>query len=313
MNGANRLSKFLKSFSTVSILVYISALLAVVALCQNPAYQAVSFVSLVIVMFFIDKKVTKKSIMLALFIGFPVLIINPLVNQSGATFLFSIIDVPVFNRIDITLESIVFAVYLMFKLINTILTFYIFNLFIHPDKLLNLVSNTMGKSTLIITITTRLIPSLSNQLNEIADIQKTRGAILDSKNPIKRVKAWYPFSKIILFSGLENSYGISEAIQSKGYGTGRRTVFYNEKIRPRDLLLITNSVLLMVIVFVSYFNGLIKYSFFPKMGPSITSINQVLAGVLISVLIVFPVILTLILSFSHIRRNERSCFWVFKK
>jgi energy-coupling factor transport system permease protein len=291
MNGVNRLSQFLKSFSTVSILVYISVLLAVVALCQNPAYQVVIFISLILIMFFIDKKAARTSVVLALFIGVPVLIINPLVNQSGSTFLLRIIDVPVFNRIDITLESIVFALYLMFKLINTVLTFYIFNLLIHQDKLLSLVSHTVGKSALIITITTKLIPSLSKQLNEITDIQKTRGAVLDSKNPIKRVKAWYPFSKIILFSGLENSYGISEAIQSKGYGTGRRAVFYNEKTRPRDLMLITNSAFLIIFIFISYFNGLIKYSFFPKMDSLITSVNQALVGVFITILIVFPVIL----------------------
>ena len=236
------MSNFFKSLSTISILAFITAVLVIIAFCGNLLSQIAIFTFIMVMIYFIDKSKMKASIMLAIFIGIPIFIINPLVNQNGSTILFSIVDVPLAGRIDITLEALIYALLLTFKLMNTILIFCVFNILVHPDRLLNLFSFFAGKSALIITITTRLIPFLSNQLKEIADIQKTRGVVLDSGNGFKRVKTWYPFSKIILFSSLENSAGIAEALQSKGYGIGKRTVYYNEKMRIRDWIVIVLSI-----------------------------------------------------------------------
>ncbi len=285
------MQSFLKSFSTLAILIYLISMLVLVILCNNPVIQALIYLSIAILAALTDKKAVKSVISLSLIIGLPVLIINPLVNGMGATILLRVKDVPLAGNIDITLESLVFTLSLTLKLITTVLIFSLFNILVHRDKLLNLVSFAAARSALVITLTTRMIPSLIDQVKEIGEIQRTRGVDLDSKNLIQRVRNWYPFAKIILFTSLERTYGTAEAIESKAYGIGKRTVFFNEKVKRRDLLLAANSIAVLAISIAGLYKGWLTFTFFPVLSNFINSFILLILAPAVTALVLFPALL----------------------
>ena len=285
------MQNFLKSFSTISILSYLISLLIVVAFCSNPAAQAIIYLSIAFTVYLVNRTSIKRAIIISVVIGLPILIINPIVNGMGETVLLSLGDLPLIGNINITLEAMFFSLSLTLKLMTTVLAFSLFNLLVHPDKLLNLVSFFAPKSALVVGLSTRMIPSLLNQLREIGEIQRTRGVELDSKNLVQKIRSWYPFTKLIMFSSLENSYGIAEAIESKGFGFGKRTIFFNEKIKSRDILLYIDSALMLLVLGAGLFNGLLEYSFFPRLDRLIKSDMQLILILCVIVLVLFPLIL----------------------
>jgi len=194
------LQYFLKSFSIIYILIYLAALVTLIAFCSNPIIQMLIYISIALTLIIIDKSLFEKTLILSLFIAIPIMIINPVFNCMGVTTLLRVSGVPFIGYLNITLETLVYTLSLVLKLTNTILVFSLFNLLIQPDKMLNLISLIAARSALIITLTARLVPSMIDELKEIGEIQRTRGVNLDSKNLIQRVRNWFPFTKLILFS-----------------------------------------------------------------------------------------------------------------
>lgn len=285
------MKRFLKSFTTISMLVYSAALLIFTALADNPAVQIAVYLSVIFIFLLADRRAAKNAVMLSLLICLPVLIINPLINSTGATTVFRAGGIPILGSINITAESLVYSLSLSLKLSATVLIFMLMNVLIHPDKLLNLAACIAGKSVLVVTIAARLLPSLKNQLSEIKEIYETRGAVINSGNLMQRVKNWYPFAKIILISSLESSYGMAEAIEARGYGAGKRTVFFNEINKPRDVFLIADGLILLIVLAAGLYKGLLLYRFYPRLGNPIDSMQQLLIVLLIFAIVLFPAVL----------------------
>lgn len=285
-HGGIDLHKILESYSIVPMLIYLTSLLVIVSLSGSPAVQAAFFMSMVLFLLCIGINEAKRYLFLSFLIGIPVAVINPLINQAGATILISFYDLPLAGNINITLEAIIFGTFMSLKLMNTVLVFAVFNNAVHPDRLLNLLSVSASKSALIISVAVRFIPSMVSRFKEIRDIQQTRGVNLESNNLFKNIKNWYPFIKIVLFSTIENSFTTAEAIESRAYGTGKRTVFFSEKIKRRDLVLAADSIIILLVLYLFHSAGLLYYEFFPRLEH--LSPEQAVPALLIPALVLVP-------------------------
>lgn len=282
---------FLKSFNTFFLIVYLISLFIFASFCDNPIFQVLIYLCVVFFLFLADRDFAKTGIETSIMVGIPVVVINPLFNQVGLTPLIQIQGLPVIGGIKITLESVVFSISLALKFITLVVIFFLFNVLVHPDKFLTLVSFVIPKSAMIMGFANRIMPNLVNQLREIGDIQKIRGVNLDSKNIVQKVKTWYPFMKIVLVSSLESSLAIAESIEVRGYGKGKRKVYYNEVIRVRDIGLMADSLILLGFFVFGLFQNWFDYRFFPKLNNPVDSVQDLIIGFLIQWLVLFPLIL----------------------
>ncbi len=278
------MQEYLKSFSTVPMLIYLAGLLILTALCDSPAVQAAVYFCVLFLIYVSDKGMLKKSAVLAGLMGIPVIIINPLTNGMGSTIFLTA------GAISITLESLVFALSLSMKLMNTVLIFMLFNILVHPDRLTALLSFAASRFALIISIAVRLVPAVSVQLREIGEIQRTRGADMDSRKLMQRIRSWYPFVRLTLLSTLEKAQGMAEAMGSKAYGSGSRTVLFSEHLRPRDLMLSTDGMVISVLVVIGLNQGWLAFEFFPQLSGWETLSRHMLFMSAAAVCILFPAI-----------------------
>lgn len=257
---------FIKSFNTLALVLYMICMLIFVSITNNPIVQAAFFVSVCLLIVFTDRKSIKNALILAAFIGIPVMLINPIINSRGATVLFRLGEIPALGEVKITVECLGFALVLMFKLVNTVLLFVFLNLAAEPDKIFNLMAFAAPRSAVTAALTARMVPSMAESSRRIAEVQMTRGVQLDSKNILKRISAGWPFIKILAFSSLEGSWQTAEALESKGYGLSGRRCRYNESFKIRDLLIILAGITLVTLIILQPLKDFVDFRFFPRLA-----------------------------------------------
>lgn len=234
-------------FHTISIMTYLLCFLIFIWLCNNIVFLALGSIAFCCMLSFIDKQNLKKSIYLAFFIAVPILIINILVDGSGRNLIFKVEDVPILNEIRVTQESLIRTIVMIIKLSGAIFVFTFFGRFVNADKLFGFVSTFASKSALATAITSRMMPYLADRTKEIITAQSIRGIEMSKKGLKNKIKNMYPVSKILLFSSLEASWQIAEALESRGYGKEKRTALKRENFGIRDIMLITCSTTMIFI------------------------------------------------------------------
>lgn len=166
--------------------------------------------------------------------------------------------------IKIYLEGILFAVFLMFRLVFLVLGSAILTLTTTPVNLTDGIENLLKPLTwikfpvhalaLIMSIALRFIPTLMDETNRIISAQKARGADFETGNIFKRVKAIIPILIPLLISAFRRAEELGDAMDARCYSNSKnRTKYKKLTLGWRDLvaalvcaLLITGVVLLNV-------------------------------------------------------------------
>lgn len=88
---------------------------------------------------------------------------------------------------------------------------------------------------MMMTIAIRFIPTLSGEAERIKKAQMSRGADFESGNIIKRAKALLPLTVPLFVSALRRAQLLSEAMDARCYGCGKRTRMREMKITAGDI------------------------------------------------------------------------------
>ena len=166
--------------------------------------------------------------------------------------------------IKIYLEGILFAVFLIFRLVFLVLGSAILTLTTTPVNLTDGIESLLKPLTwikfpvhalaLIMSIALRFIPTLMDETNRIISAQKARGADFETGNIIKRVKAIIPILIPLLISAFRRAEELGDAMDARCYSNStHRTKYKKLTLSWRDLIaalacaaLITGVVLLNV-------------------------------------------------------------------
>ena len=91
---------------------------------------------------------------------------------------------------------------------------------------------------------------LKNEIGHVIEAQKSRGASFESKNPFKKIKAYIPVIVPGLFISILKGREIARTIEARGftYNPEKRTYRKTIKLRTRDYVIITLSILLTIAV-----------------------------------------------------------------
>lgn len=218
------------------------------------------------------------------------LFVNVLVNKMGATVLWLGPRLPGFGPLVLSAETLVFVVVMSLRLLVVFSAFNFANAVVNPDDVLSYSARIFPQSSLLLALTSRLIPLFTQRLRRVAEIQQCRGVNYHTGNYLNRVKNRLPLVKVVLLSSLEDSFNLGESIQSRAYGSGPRTSYYQGSLRRGDWLLFASTLMAVILMVRMQTRGLGNLQFYPRLGVLLSQPGQLRIYLLICASLLLPML-----------------------
>ncbi|MEE3428230.1 MAG: energy-coupling factor transporter transmembrane component T [Ruminococcus sp.] len=227
----------LKNFNPIVLLIYFIYVLFISIFSFNPILLISGMLGAVLYCLVVsDKRSLLKSIAACIIILLAVTITNPLFSHNGKTVLFFIND----NRV--TLEAFVYGAVLGLCITEVILWFNCFNLVFDTERFIFLFGKISPKLALVLSMTLRFIPNFIKSFREINRTQK----LISNK---RRLKRYLNSFSAVITQAMENSIITSDSMNSRGYGSKKRTFYSRFRFTLSDaVFLIITSVLFVLSV-----------------------------------------------------------------
>lgn len=252
-----------------------SMVTAVLAL-ENPLYTLTTCAA--VIAFLAQAEVLgdgKPLLRAALYMAFPVALINPLVNNAGEHVLVYGPRVPLWGELNITLEALLYGLAAGARLFAVVAAFCIVALAVNPDDLLELFSRLSFRSSLSAALAVRLYPSMVVEAKEMRDTQLARGDPLRGGGSISRARAHLPLLLSLFQGALDRAASIAESMSARGFGSRRRTPMRVRRFRPRDLVAALVSLAVIFAVVLANLRGGAAYTFFPVIADPLAEVDLV--------------------------------------
>ncbi len=212
------------------------------------------------------------------------------VYVAGFVFLFNIFLTPGYNVIfsygiiTITSESILFAASMCLRLFLAVGSFSLLAFIVHPDEALRAMSRFGYKTTTSFSLSTRMYPTIAADSHNIMDAMRARGVEFDEGGALKKARARSPVVMPLLLNSLERSVGISEAMEARGFGSGKRTSYVISKIMPREIAMVITFIAAMVFAVAMFILGYGQVNYLQGSGVNPSLVDFEIVGVIILLL-----------------------------
>lgn len=104
----------------------------------------------------------------------------------------------------------------------------------------------------------RFIPNLFVEIGNILQAQRVRAFEIRSKNPIKQVKAYFPLITPLVLISLKKAERLAVAMETRGFGQGKRTYLNQPKFRIIDFNTILGCSLALLVVLILKITGFVS-------------------------------------------------------
>ena len=263
-----------KNLHPITLICYFLSILTISMFSFNPVFVISGLFGAILYLLMINNKASIKTFVGYLFLFIIIAITNPLFSHNGATPLFFI------NDSRITLEALLYGVFLSTMIIEVMLWFRCFNLTFDNEKLMYFFGKTFPKLGLIISMALHYIPDLISEYKSILSVQKTFGGKKGIGTYIKSFSA-------VITQSLENSIEKSNSMSARGYGKSKRTYYSNFKFTKYDLLYLVITVVLFIMSVTSIILNTAYFNFYPTIemnSITLTSALSYIAFLLLSLL-----------------------------
>lgn len=258
---------FLQKLHPAAALVFICTLLVLSLIFTNPLYLAGLFFCTGLSVWALEGLETwKLFIEGGLLMTVPIMIINPLVTKAGATILLQGPRLPVFGEIAISLEAVFYGAVMSLRLLDVISVFCLYNIMVHPDKVLNMLERFAFKSALVLSLATRMFPAMIRHLENIKQVQVVRGVDFSRGSFRQKLDKYTNLIYILLLSSLEDSMEMAEAMQARAFGSGRRTCYVRDVFKPEDFICAVSSMTALFVGALGAVKGYGVMNFYPYLG-----------------------------------------------
>lgn len=219
------------------------------------------------------------------------LVINLLVNRAGETVFWRFSSLPFVGWLDFafTLEAFCYGVAMGVRLVAVSGVFCLYNLIVHPDRLLRFLGRLAWKSALVASLAIRLFPSLLSSASSIREALELRGVNFAAGSAWERARKYSLILRVLLFSSLEESLQLAEAMQARAFGGGQRSFYSQEEFRPGDWFVLGGCLFSLAAALAGSFFKWDSFRYYPRLGElSLSGLQTVhllavLAGILIPV------------------------------
>ena len=222
--------KRLDDMNPLTTAFYYLCVLVITMFTMNPLILCISLLSSVTVSV-VQHTATRRAHLFSLAVFFAAAIINPIAVHKGMTVLFYV------NSRPFTLEAIVYGAAAAAMLTAALYRLRSMSKSLSSDKVLYLFGRFSPKIALILSMTLRFVELLKQRWRKIRDAQRALGLYDDNNLPDLLCGNARVLSILITWT-LENGIITAESMESRGYGTGRRTSYAIYRLHAADAALI---------------------------------------------------------------------------
>ena len=205
----------------------------------------------------------------AFWMGLVVIIINCLAGSGGSHILWELsFSLPVLGKIRITLEAIIYGVFMTVRLMTIISAFSIITFTIKPDDLLSalIVMRIPYRTALLTSLSIRFVPTMFEDASRIADAQRSRGLEMDKGSKLEQLKNKASILPSLLSASLERTIQVAESMEARAFGSpAKRTQFFKVPFKKTDIVIIILLVSALAVVLYTFFVGNISYDYYPSL------------------------------------------------
>lgn len=152
----------------------------------------------------------RAAIKIGLAIALPIVIVNALVVDRGATVLARLGEWPLLGRVDVTAEAIVDGSILGLRAVVVMIAFAVYSSCVDPDRVLRALRPIAGRSALTATLVSRLVPVSAADAARLRDASRLRGP---GAAPVGRA----PLARRLLAGSLDRAVDVAATLELRGY------------------------------------------------------------------------------------------------
>jgi energy-coupling factor transport system permease protein len=234
--------------------------IALSVVVQHPAYVVVSLVGAICLDLTLLGRRAFKTIAAYLPLWLVLTALNPLFNPRGEHVLLQLGARPY------TLEALLYGACLSGMLVAVLLWFSAYHVVMTEDKFGYLFAGLAPSLALLLTLIFRLVPEFGRKAGQILSARACIGLGGGAGAPLKRrlSAAMLALSALTAWA-LEGSVVTADAMNSRGYGTGKRTRFHTYHLRCTDRLLMVAWLLLLALTLWGILSGGAAATFVPML------------------------------------------------
>lgn len=215
----------------VVLFLYIAGIMVWTMITRHPVTIAVSFVmSLAYSLYLSGWESLRKIIYPAAVLFIFTVLILPFFSHNGVTPLFYV------NGMAVTKETVIYGAAMSMMLLSVLQWCRIAGVLLDSEKILFLAGKAFPVIGLMLTMVFRALPRMLEQYREIHDGQRGLGRDVSGASLRKRGRHLLTELSVLISWSLEDAMETSISMESRGYGTGRRTCFHLFTFRREDFL-----------------------------------------------------------------------------
>jgi len=238
---------------------------------------------------------------IALYLCLAIIVVNALVSYHGSHVLVEApFRLPVMGTPMITVEALFYGVGMCLRLLSIISAFAILTFTVHPDDMmLSMIKTRLPyKSVLVISLSTRFVPTLIDDAARISDVQRSRGLDPSKGSLPQKIRSRIAIILPLLSNSLDRTVQVAEAMESRAFGSGAGRSFYKEiGMSATDIIVLILIAIPVAFGSVMRLQGYGDYQYYP----TLEGIN--LGGVEWAVLIVLVVLFSAVVPLAFVKRR----------
>jgi energy-coupling factor transport system permease protein len=190
---------------------YLGALVAVAFLYSSPLVLAAVGVAAGLAGVIAGaRSAVRAAIGLGLLIALPIVLVNALVVDRGATVLLRLGEWPLFGRLNVTAEAIADGAIFGLRAVVVMIAFAVYSACVDPDRVLRALRPIAGRSALTAALISRLVPVAAADAARLRDAGQLRGP---AAAPIGRAA----LIRRLMAGSLDRAVDVAATLELRGY------------------------------------------------------------------------------------------------
>lgn len=267
-NTMNRRNSEFAGRHPVVITVYILLCVIWTMVTRHPVALLLSFLSSAFYLVVIKgirswgKVICSGSVML-----FLAAVILPLFSHRGVTPIFYV------NGMAVTWESVFYGMMMTLMLLAVLQWCMVAGCLLDSEKILYLTGKIIPTIGLLLMMIFRALPHMQTRYRQIHEAQAGLGRNGDEVSLWQRTQNIVRELSVLISWSLEDSVEVSMSMESRGYGSGKRTWFHLFQMQKEDLIWCIYLVLMSAGIYICQFQGRLQAYYFPEIFSSCISGN----------------------------------------
>jgi energy-coupling factor transport system permease protein len=216
----------LQAASPGAAVAYLGALVTVAFLYSSPVVlAAVGIAAALAGLLAGARQAVRAAIWLGLAIALPIVVVNALVVDRGATVLARLGDWPLLGPVNVTAEAIADGAVFGLRAVVVMIAFAVYSACVDPDRALRALRPLARRSALTATLVSRLVPVAAADAARLRDAGRLRGpaaAPLGRAALLRRLTA----------GSLDRAVDVAATLELRGYALERRSRQFSERLWP---------------------------------------------------------------------------------